>query len=605
MAKGNGKINSSEGLAPPQPRSLRSKKRERPSDEIFQTDGVRAALFQQGTEENNTTAVATPLQCPRSPLQECAMITNQQDQAAGQTIPTKQDDTKEEKHAEETHVHLKNVTVKSFERQEETTVSSPNNDSVLEGFRVHTDNDTNKSGIEEIAPQEGIRSPSQTRNDQLQVFLPTSEEGDGSCATALEKQLVAKENSQCNLKRNHETSQEEPCNMCMADVKLIKMETAAGLPAKKKRRMGMCGLTEKERSHFLQTQKRENGRNGAERVEKQIYDSNTADLMVQEEMISSLLFPSSPLPIPIDHITEQSVAEIRLQSSHSGGDDRAETEVHIAVTTSDETSTVCDPGCSEGKNCEAEGGTEPGPEQTGEPKADPPAEDEVEEHLGNREQRELEGSTTEIMTETPEKQRKDGEDRLADLVCSPAISFDTNPTQNEETEKNKVQSETASLQVNRVTKTRAEWKEEMMVDCNDGVEVEGTSSTGLNCGSVELCEAAVTSTGSEKKKSCHPDDEPGPSTVNAEHTQTRDATEPFGSGCLDYVSDSQLNTIVLIEEALKREEGPGSSDCHEDATDLICGLIRELSSLNHKVMATHRELENLRRGSKTSRSSIR
>ncbi|XP_022611413.1 uncharacterized protein LOC111229378 isoform X3 [Seriola dumerili] len=104
---------------------------------------------------------------------------------------------------------------------------------------------------------------------------------------------------------------------------------------------------------------------------------------------------------------------------------------------------------------------------------------------------------------------------------------------------------------------------------------------------------------------CDPDDERGPSTVNTERTKTRDTTDPYGSGSLDYVSDSQLNTIVLIEEVVMEEADPGSSDCHEDATDLICGLIRELSSLNRKVMATHRELENLRRGSKTPRSSNR
>ncbi|XP_023277885.1 uncharacterized protein LOC111666694 isoform X2 [Seriola lalandi dorsalis] len=555
MAKGKGKISSSDGVAPTQPRSLRSRKRECPSDEVSQTDSDQATLHQQDREENNTTMVGTPLQHSQSTLQDGALITNQQDQAVGPPCLTKQDDFKEERHAEETNVYVTNVIVNAFEGQEETTVTRPNNDSELECFRVHNDNVTNKSGMEEITPQEGIGSPSQTCTDQLLVFLPTSEEGDGSCAPALVEQLDAKDNSQCNLERNHETSQEDTSNTCMADVKEITKEAEAGLPAKKKRRMGMCGLTERERSHFLQTQKPEKGQNRMERVEKQIYNSNTADLAAQEEIISSLLCPSSPLSIPADRITEQRKAEIKLQSNICGGDDRAETEVHIAVTTSDSTGTVCDPGCSEGKSCEAEGGTEAGPEQTSEPKSDQPAQDEVEEHLGNREQqRELAGSTR--------------------------------------------------------TKTRSEGKEKMMADADVGVEAEGSSSTfnqpgGLNCGSFELCEAAG-SPGSERKESCDPDDERGPSTVNTERTKTRDTTDPYGSGSLDYVSDSQLNTIVLIEEVvMEKEADAGSSDCHEDATDLICGLIRELSSLNRKVMATHRELENLRRGSKTPRSSNR
>ncbi|KAI9544085.1 hypothetical protein NQZ68_005134 [Dissostichus eleginoides] len=80
------------------------------------------------------------------------------------------------------------------------------------------------------------------------------------------------------------------------------------------------------------------------------------------------------------------------------------------------------------------------------------------------------------------------------------------------------------------------------------------------------------------------------STSNAEPLQTWDTTDPFGSG---------LSEVDVMEE-----EDLGSPD-HEDATELICGLIRELSSLNRKVMATHRDLENLRCSSKTSRSSTR
>ncbi|XP_071246039.1 histone-lysine N-methyltransferase SETD1B-like isoform X2 [Salvelinus alpinus] len=96
---------------------------------------------------------------------------------------------------------------------------------------------------------------------------------------------------------------------------------------------------------------------------------------------------------------------------------------------------------------------------------------------------------------------------------------------------------------------------------------------------------------------------PGGSEEN-NHSTTPDLTrddddavvDPFGALALDYVSDSQLNTITLTEkEEEEKEEG------HEDATELVCGLIRELSYLNRVVMATHRELESLRRGNKTAR----
>ncbi|KAG7223793.1 hypothetical protein INR49_026476 [Caranx melampygus] len=116
----------------------------------------------------------------------------------------------------------------------------------------------------------------------------------------------------------------------------------------------------------------------------------------------------------------------------------------------------------------------------------------------------------------------------------------------------------------------------MMTDAGVGAEVEGGSLTfaqpgGLNGSSVELCENAVTPAGSDRKDSCGLDDEPGSSTVNnTEHTQTSITTDPFGSGCMDYVE----------EEVMEKTADPGSSNHHEDATDLICGLIGELSSLN-------------------------
>lgn len=265
----------------------------------------------QDTEGINKAADDALLQCPQAPLQESTVITAQHHQSC----LTKQEPVTEEKHAEATN----EVTVKAVEVQEETV---PNSEHQLKGFRVHSHNHVNKSGedMEETA-EECNRSPSLTCTDQLQVFLPTCEKEDGSYTTALGEQPAAKESSQCHLKRNQETSHEAQSNVFVVDDKEITKEAAAGLPAKKKRRMGMCGLTEKERTHFLQTQKRENGQSGPERVEKQIC-KDTADLTTQEEMIrSSPPLPSS-LPIPGGSVTEQT--DIKLQSSHSGGDDRSE-----------------------------------------------------------------------------------------------------------------------------------------------------------------------------------------------------------------------------------------------------------------------------------------
>ncbi|XP_019939662.2 uncharacterized protein [Paralichthys olivaceus] len=595
MAKG--KTNCSGSTAP-----LRSRKRERSRDKIPQTDDVLATLKQQGTKEDHPSVIAPPqhLQCP---LQECATITHQQDQAAEQPCHTKQDESQEDKLAEKPNTCLKDVTVQASEGQQESTVTSPITASKLEGCRVHSNYDTNKSGMEEIAPQDGIRPPSPTGTDQPQVFSPNSEEGDRSCAATLEKQLDSKETSQSDLEQKHETSQEETCTLCMADVKEITMEAAVVLPAKKKRRMGMCGLTEKERIHFLQAQKRENDQGGVEEVKKQICN-NAADPVAQEEIISSLFVPSSLLSIPVNSITVQNQAET-LKSGCCGVKDSAETEVHVAVTTSDGTSAVCDPDSAEVKSCEAERGTEPGPELTGEPESGPLTQDKVSGHLVNQEQQELEESTT-VVTETPENQGTGREDKSTEAGGCAAMGSYTNPAENEESEKKK---KTASLQVHRETETRDEMEEEMMVDASDGTDAEGISSTvvgpgGFNCGSVEISEAAVMPPGSQREDSCDPEYELAPPTVTTVPTLTRDTTDVFASGCLDYVSDSQLNTIVLIDEEVKERKTFGSSDNPEDATDLICGLIKELSSLNQKVMATHRELENLQRCRIALKSSL-
>ncbi|KAL3996065.1 tripartite motif-containing protein 35 [Sarotherodon galilaeus] len=580
MAKGKSKIKSSEGLAPPQARSLRSRKRECPSDDISLTDDVQAP-HQQDAEEYNTALVSTSPHCPQSPAQECAKTTNQQE--ADQACATKQ-----EKDAGcFTNVELK-----------EQDANNPQNDSQLGVIQVLSENFTNKSGTneEENDLDECNRSPYDTRTDQLQVFSPITKEDVQSCPVALNGQ----ENS--DVESNQHTGPEEPINVCLGDVP---KRSAAGLPAKKKRRMGMCGLTEKERSHFLMTQKRENWQNREDKVEKPICE-NTAEPVTLEENTSSLPLPSSPPSIPADG---QNVGpreeEIKLQPSHCKGDERthrAESEACAAVSPSDGSTAGFDSGCSEGKGCEHEDGIVTDSEQAGD--LDHLAEKEAGEDLGSQKLQQLKVCTNEIMAKVPKNQEEAGS---AEANCSSAMSFCTSQDE-------KSDGQAPLLQVDSVTGTRDEKEEGMNgnVFSGDGADKDASCSHtlmgGLNCGSVELCETAATPSVSERKDSRDPDEPAaGPSAVHADRLQTLSLTaDSFGSGCLDYVSDSQLNTIVLIEdEMMQKEEDPDSSDCDEDGTDLICGLIRELSSLNRRVMAAHRELESLRRSSKGSRNLAR
>lgn len=177
---------------------------------------------------------------------------------------------------------------------------------------------------------------------------------------------------------------------------------------------------------------------------------------------------------------------------------RSDTEVHIAVSTSDGTSTVCDPGCSEGESCEAEGDIIPSPEQTGDSRSDL----EAEAHLGNTEQQELRGSSAEIMAEIHQKQIKDGEDGRAEVE-----SCHTDPSQNEETELQKGGSEAGPHQVHSATMTKDEEKEETIDRAGDGDRAEAGASSadtqpeGFNDGSVELCQATVTPGSSEREAS--------------------------------------------------------------------------------------------------------
>lgn len=158
---------------------------------------------------------------------------------------------------------------------------------------------------------------------------------------------------------------------------------------------------------------------------------------------------------------------------------RAETEVHIGDTTSDGTDTVCNPGCSDRSSYEVEGGRVPGPEQSGDSKSDTTA-DKDELHLGN-----------------PNQQGAD---------CSPAITSDTNPSINEENEK-KDWSDATALQMCIVTIATDEKREETRGDAGDrevgeaGASAADTQRGGFHNGSVQHCEAAVPSGGSEKKGS--------------------------------------------------------------------------------------------------------
>ncbi|XP_026887050.2 uncharacterized protein si:ch211-286b5.2 isoform X2 [Electrophorus electricus] len=82
--------------------------------------------------------------------------------------------------------------------------------------------------------------------------------------------------------------------------------------------------------------------------------------------------------------------------------------------------------------------------------------------------------------------------------------------------------------------------------------------------------------------------------TSTELPQELDSSAPLLSCSVD---DSQLNIFALHMEQ-KNQTMPEGSEYQDDATELVCGLIKELSSLNRTVMAAHKEMELLRRSNR-------
>ncbi|XP_024861830.1 transcriptional regulator ATRX-like [Kryptolebias marmoratus] len=536
MPKGKAKMNSSDNLPPPQTRSLRSKRRESPSDESSLTDDVRTTLGQKDTGDDSGAAAVSL----KHPLQECSVIIKQHHQAVGVSCLPEQDGLTKGKGTETTSVKVSN---EADAGREET---DPSGDSQLETGGVNTDTDTKKNGdnMEETASEE-CNGSHQSSADQLQVSKDDDDDDDDDESSAVEEQMLEK------IKSNLEKNQYKPCT---SDVK----ESTAGSPAKKKRRTCACGQAEKGRSHFSQIQTPEVWQNGAEGAEKQICNKTA----LEEEIPAA---SSSP-----QHVSaERSEAEPAPQSSHQP----AETEVQGAASTSDGISTLPVLGSSEGNAFEAERVSPPGPEPTDNLESHQHAEEE-EEHLGNQQLQEHKESTAQ---NGAEKLTKTGGGKSAEVNLSSAIRSQMEESGNEEA------TEADALRMRSENGTGDDRKGRVT---GDGVEEAVSSAEG---GVVTLGEASLTPSVHEGKTNCDPEDDPAPGS-SAER-----ADDTFGPGCFDYVSDSQLNAIVLLDEKTTENDEADLSVGLEDATNLICGLIRELSSLNRKVMVAHRKVENLRR----------
>ncbi|XP_051939285.1 uncharacterized protein LOC127612598 isoform X2 [Hippocampus zosterae] len=431
-----------------------------------------------------------------------SIVISVQEQAAAQSSLTKPDVIPDEK-VDESSVN--DIVIK----QQEATTPHPISDFQRQMSPLSDDSNSTKDKEEEKMSQ----TLSQTCT-QL-----TSDKADQSCSTALEDQQRTKNNLQSDLVRNQKVSPPAPSSECMGNSKDDKVEAVTEEPAKKRKRMGMCGLTEKERSHFLQISRNVNGQNSRLKVERQIAFNN-ADT-------ESSLLQSSLLPTSVAVITDPREEEV-LHSSQDSAADRPKTAIDI-------------------------------PEEGSVLAPDPPVKEK------------------EYCLENPNPQE-------VDCGSSSVTSCD--------------------VEVQYVAITT---DEKMQDVCGDAVDCDEDKADALSvrtqegdC-SAKLCEAAPSGVQETNDMPGH-DNQHCSGAVKTEHPSTMSPTDFLGSGCFDFISDSQLYNIQLIEEQEIKERVAEPCGREEDASVLICGLIKELSFLNRTVMAAHREIENLRRGSKKTRN---
>lgn len=527
-----------------------------------------------------------------------------------------------------------------------------------------------------------MKPKSQTENEKNmpnegEASLCINHHVDGTEAAACKEQLCPENSPDHKM----ETKQE------MDDDSQKPKEAEIGEPAKKKRRMGMCCLTEKEQSQFKSPK-------CTNRPEKK-NDKNTVDI-VTEEGNPTLVLLSHP------QATEaMKQRDMKTESSQSNENDSEETKE--LATATDENTMVCDvqiteinvsdkkreldteviskhhlqeetechqqqssiaePGClavsadgtltlveSDLHLCECENLKDPNSDQSLHL---------CEEKEGDYSRAEAEGQTMcekhkvpdLYQHKQPQRDNSDAEQLLgrseievtADLSCNPDAVCEPQESQTKKaqidgppdadqsaiphsnTDKIEHHVENTSVDLslgnpfdnNQNESTPAANKAILLQqDSHNTTVEEGDQAVGQNdaikqalSSDTEMCNGHVTHKGPEMNlgygpKELHDADISTLSMGPPRPVVYKVCSDQPGLGGLDDVTDSQLNTIVMTEEVMNVEKGASAVD-YEDGTELIRGLIRELSSLNRTVMATHREIENLRRRGKNLRNAIR
>ncbi|XP_036067435.1 uncharacterized protein DDB_G0285291 isoform X4 [Oryzias melastigma] len=499
MAKGKTKISSrSEDSAPPPARSLRSRKREAESNDVGQTANVQAPLHLKGVEEVTTAA---------KPLQECAVIVHQLCQSVEQSCLTRPDEATKEKPTDESEV--------SFLSTAAPKSSSSCNENQAESWAGEDAIDDDSKRQQATAVVEIHRSTEQMFTDPLQ----DSEVSEAS-STSVEKEVEGQQEQQ---------------------------ESAPAFPAKKRRRMGSCGLTEGERSRILGNSEKKPSRVKDNEM-KVCYDPVASDTPLRSSSYESGKKQAEPQQAELQQQEELQQAELKqaeLQQAELQQVELKKAELQQAELQQ-----------AELKKAELQ-----------------QAELQQQEELQQAELKKAE------LQHADENRRAPTEPPISSLYrADPDSESAPQSTQREHSE-------------GPEENIRLDGEEDappQTVNAEERTSSTEAPTTGHRCGSVE----PPTEIPADSEETCNGGSTDAPAAALG---SGRDSHSTHG--CSDDVSDSQLNTIVFTEELMEDQY------CLEDASELLCGIISELSSINRRVMAAHRELEKLRRSRKASRYS--
>ncbi|XP_064857130.1 protein kintoun-like isoform X2 [Oncorhynchus nerka] len=646
-------------FTPPQPRSLRSRKRKcsDESEESAPSGEAQPSHLEQDTEGTvlNTTS---PPKDPHCPLTACTTHPSQQANKAGDTTAPKQEGDPVEESPVVTGFEGEQAiggAVEGAGTEESVPTNQDGGDSPQEDHSVEPSVKDDEGREEDIKTQSFLSFPPHpltVAQPQPQPSLLPSKEvnvGDGDSQTDKEEEQCGEKNPKPNMEELDSEQQEaiDDRGVCLGGGREgppVEEDRSVEEPVKKRRRrMGMCGLGERERRGIgEQWQKErksvtEGGREGEEmvlvrkaeeeKVEKEreedigqsgdsgggcanlVAVEGTTAASSSDPSLLSFIPPSAPLGSTTEQRKEEG-EKLDEEQLQSGGDPSQADPSHADPSQADPSHT--DPSHADPSQAD--------PSHADPSHADPSHADPSEVAYSGTEQVTGEGFRTglevdplseqpvmlveeELDTEGVVEKNQEG-DRGGCGSNEPEESPPRAPTPSSTTTPTSIPLEAG---------TEREHHREVQ---SSTTQREGGAEDGA--GSVADPRALILSPADRGESTMPRPTKPGPGreghnqapvtpggSEENNHSTTSDLTrdnddaavvDPFGVLPLDDVSDSQLNTITLTEkEEEEKEEG------HEDATELVCGLIRELSYLNRVVMATHRELESLRRGNKTVR----